>query len=374
MKVILVDDERLALEYLERQLLKFDGIEIVGLFTDPLHAREEIFRRDVDVVFLDISLPEINGIELADQLLGFKPRLNIVFVTAYNEYAVKAFELNAIDYVVKPARAERLTKTIERIRERTNSVIDQYNAEDGDEFRLHVLKQVCVEMPKGQFTLLQWRTTKAQELFLYLLQYRGQLVRKSVLIDLLWPEYELDKVYSQLYTAVYHIRKTLQPFGDRFQITNTTEGYILSINNVYLDFEEWENKLAQLPKMNEESIEDYIEVMKLYTGDYMQEYDYWWIESERQRIKEKYLLTLYSIADWYQQKGLTDQGITCYANICSQYPLEEEANFSLMKIYGMLQRQYNLLVNSLNEELSVAPGFHISEWYEQWAKEAVIKE
>ncbi|MNI34160.1 Transcriptional regulatory protein YehT [compost metagenome] len=374
MKVILVDDERLALEYLERQLLKFDDMEIVGLFSDPLIAREEILRKEADVVFLDISLPEISGIELADQLLGFKPRLNIVFVTAYNEYAVKAFELNAIDYIVKPIRVERLTKTLDRIRKLQSASMEKVVVEEDGDLRLHVLKQVAIEMPKGQFTHLQWRTSKAQELFLFLLQHRGQLVRKSVLIDLLWPEYESDKVYSQLYTAVYHIRKTLQTYGERFQISNTTEGYILSMNNVILDIEEWEKKLDQLPKINKDSIDDYVDAMKLYTGDYLQEYDYWWSESERQRLKGMWLYNSYSIADWYQQQQLMEQAILCYVNICNQYPLEEEAHFSLMKIYAsmnrhtMVERQYNLLLVSLQDELSVSPSKHINEWYEHWTQ------
>ncbi|MNZ42262.1 Transcriptional regulatory protein YehT [compost metagenome] len=374
MKVILVDDERLALEYLERQLLKFDDMEIVGLFSDPLIAREEILRKEADVVFLDISLPEISGIELADQLLGFKPRLNIVFVTAYNEYAVKAFELNAIDYIVKPIRVERLTKTLDRIRKLQSASMEKVAVEEDGDLRLHVLKQVAIEMPKGQFTHLQWRTSKAQELFLFLLQHRGQLVRKSVLIDLLWPEYESDKVYSQLYTAVYHIRKTLQTYGERFQISNTTEGYILSMNNVILDIEEWEKKLDQLPKINKDSIDDYVDAMKLYTGDYLQEYDYWWSESERQRLKGMWLYNSYSIADWYQQQQLMEQAILCYVNICNQYPLEEEAHFSLMKIYAsmnrhtMVERQYNLLLVSLQDELSVSPSKHINEWYEHWTQ------
>lgn len=374
MRVILVDDERLALEYLERQLLKFDNIEIVGLFSDPLAVREEVLHKEVDVVFLDISLPEMNGIELANQLLEFKPQLNIVFVTAYNEYAVKAFELNAIDYIVKPVRVERLSKTLDRVR-KLQSVSEQEAAVEEDrDLRLHVFKQVSVEMPKGQFTHLQWRTSKAQELFLFLLQHRGQLVRKSVLIDLLWPEYESDKVYSQLYTAVYHIRKTLQSYGERFQISNTTEGYILSMNNVILDIEEWENKLAQLPRISKDSINNYEDVMKLYTGNYLQEYDYWWAESERQRLKGMWLNNAYSIADWQHQHKLIDQAILSYVNICNRYSLEEEAHFQLMKIYAsmdrhtMVERQYNLLMISLQEELSVFPSKHITEWFELWAK------
>ena len=64
---------------------------------------------------------------------------------------------------------------------------------------------------------------------------RGQLVRKAALIDMLWPEFDMDKAYPQLYTAIYHIRKTLEPYNSRFQITNTREGYVLNMEDVELD-------------------------------------------------------------------------------------------------------------------------------------------
>ncbi|MNN67085.1 Bacterial transcriptional activator domain protein [compost metagenome] len=88
----------------------------------------------------------------------------------------------------------------------------------------------------------------------------------------------------------------------------------------------------------------------------------------------------YSIADWYQQQKLIDQAILCFVNICNQYPLEEEAYLSLMKIYAsvdrytMVEKQYNLLLTSLQEELGVSPSKHICEWYELWAQNYSMNE
>ncbi|MNJ35106.1 Bacterial transcriptional activator domain protein [compost metagenome] len=237
---------------------------------------------------------------------------------------------------------------------------------------MNVLKQVAIETSPGEFSIMQWRTTKAQELFLYLLQHRGQLVRKSALIELLWPEYEMDKVYSQLYTAVYHIRKTLEPHGERFQITNTTEGYILKIQDVMLDVEEWEMKLSSLLPLTADNIDRCLEMMKLYTGHYLQEHDYWWAESERQRIKGLWLEVAFAIAKQYVQQNKFDQAITSYNTICKQHPLEEEAYFALMKIYDtlhnyyMVQRQYEQLTDVFVKELNEQPSSYITEWYNLW--------
>ncbi|MNJ35908.1 Transcriptional regulatory protein YehT [compost metagenome] len=377
MKVILVDDERLALDYLERQLMKLAHIELLGKYTNPLIGKEEILQQDVDVIFLDISLPEINGIELAEQILEKKPDIHIVFVTAYNEHAVKAFELNALDYIVKPIIAERLLITIERIHARMGAVSEHEPAPKDDHIRMTVLKQVTIETSPGQFTIMQWRTTKAQELFLYLLQHRGQLVRKSALIDLLWPEYEMDKVYSQLYTAVYHIRKTLEPFGDRFQIANATEGYILKIQKVILDAEEWESRLETMLPLTSELVDPCSEVLRLYTGHYLQECDYWWAESERQRLKELWLQASFALAKWYENEKLYDQAINSYMAICKQHSLEEEAHLALMKIhdflgnYHLVQRHYEMLAEIFQQELNEAPSSHINEWFNQWKMNTV---
>ncbi|MGF7048274.1 two-component SAPR family response regulator [Paenibacillus sp. DS2015] len=371
MKVILVDDEQLAIDYLERQLMKLTDIEVIGKFIDPIIGREEILLKEVDLVFLDISLPEISGIELAEQLLEQKPDLNIVFVTAYNEYAVKAFELNAVDYIVKPVGADRLTKTIDRISERVESKQVETEIETLT-LRMNIFRQVTVEVSNRHFSVIQWRTAKAQELFLYLLQHRGQLVRKSVLIDMLWPEHEPDKVYSQLYTAIYHIRKTLTSYGGHFQIVNSMENYVLTIEDVQLDVEEWETKLASSPPLSADTIDDYIEIMKLYTGNYLQEYDYWWAESERQRLKELWLSISYGIADWYEEQGQMEESIFWYIEICVQHVQEEKAHFALMKIYArmdnyiLVNRQYSSLIATLLDEFNEPPSAYITEWYEQW--------
>lgn len=375
MKVILVDDEPLALQYLERQLSKLDHlpIEVVGKYSDASEGRQEILSREVDIVFLDISLPELSGIELAEQLLERKPYLCIVFVTGYHEYAVHAFELNAVDYIVKPLQMDRLAKTMKRLQERIAMRGEEQPVQKRP-LKMTMFRQVMIEHPEheGQYTLLQWRTTKAQELFIYLLQHRGQLVRKSVLIDLLWPEFDMDKAYPQLYTAIYHIRKSLDSFNGRLQISNTTEGYVLNMEDIQLDVEIWEEWLAASPAISHQLIDKHIEILNLYTGDYLQEYDYWWAESERQRYKRMWLGLSYSLAEWYFDHNRMEEAIFSYSSITKQHPLEERAYYSLMQIYASLNNgaqvhmQYSQMSQILREEMNVEPSPYITEWYEQW--------
>ncbi|CAG7645262.1 response regulator [Paenibacillus allorhizosphaerae] len=370
MKVILIDDERLALDYLEHQLLQVAEVEIIGKFMDPLLGQQHVLQEQADLVFLDIHLPEINGIELAEQLLEKKPNLNIVFVTAYDEYAVKAFELNALDYVVKPVGTERLAKTLQRLQGNVNFRGDA-KLTDSQSIRMTVLQHVLIETSKDRLTPLHWRTTKAHELFLFLLQHRGSLVRKSVLIETLWPDYETNKVYAQLYTSIYHIRKTLEPFGGRFQISNMTDGYILNAHDVTLDVEEWEHKLKSAPPVSFETIEYYHEIMQLYTGHYLREYGFWWAESERQRLKTLWMRAAFQMAEWYESCGKWEAAAEMYFQITERHPLAEEAHFALMNIFAAtnnhlaVTRQYRLLTNVLLEELNELPSPYITEWYDR---------
>lgn len=114
-RVILIDDEIPALDELSYELGKYDQIKIIAQFTDPLAALKEIGSLDPDAVFLDIDMPILNGLSLAVELLEQNRSFPIIFVTAYNDYALQAFEVNAVDYIVKPIRPSRLDQTVVKL-------------------------------------------------------------------------------------------------------------------------------------------------------------------------------------------------------------------------------------------------------------------
>lgn len=112
-KVLIVDDETPARERLRRMLSKIEGIEIVSEAEDGLQAIEQIERLRPDLVFLDIQLPGLDGFEVLDALQEPPP---IIFVTAYDEYALRAFEVSALDYLLKPYSQDRLEAAVRRER------------------------------------------------------------------------------------------------------------------------------------------------------------------------------------------------------------------------------------------------------------------
>ena len=120
-RVLVVDDEAPARDKLRRWLTEQADIELLGEAADGLAAAAAIEKHAPDVVFLDIQMPGLSGLEVAAQLEPEHAPL-LVFVTAFDEHAIKAFELNAIDYLLKPYDRDRLRRTLQRIRERQGAV------------------------------------------------------------------------------------------------------------------------------------------------------------------------------------------------------------------------------------------------------------
>lgn len=114
MKALIIDDERLAREELKSLLAPFDFIEIIGEAKNSIEGIELIKTLKPDVVFLDIQMPGLNGFEMLQQLDEIP---QVIFISAFDEYALKAFEVNALDYLLKPIDPERLKETLSKLKE-----------------------------------------------------------------------------------------------------------------------------------------------------------------------------------------------------------------------------------------------------------------
>jgi DNA-binding LytR/AlgR family response regulator len=115
-KVFLIDDEQPALSELEYQLNQYQEIKVTGTYTNTTKFLKALEEDVPDVIFMDIEMPQMSGFELSEKVKQEYPEILIVFATAFDQYAIKAFEVNAVDYIVKPVYEERLEKTVERIK------------------------------------------------------------------------------------------------------------------------------------------------------------------------------------------------------------------------------------------------------------------
>ena len=123
-RTIIVDAEPLALEVLAFQLKSFEDIEIVAQGVHGIEAVQLIRRYHPDLVFLDIQMPGEDGFQVARVVSDVEYMQHIVFVTAYDQYALKAFDVNAIDYLLKPVEEQMIERTIQRVRKQRESTGD----------------------------------------------------------------------------------------------------------------------------------------------------------------------------------------------------------------------------------------------------------
>lgn len=128
---LVIDDERLAREYLKNYISKIPELELLGDFNSPLKATELIKKGEVDLLFIDIQMPDITGIEFVKSL---KSKPEIIFTTAYQEYALEGFNLSAIDYLLKPFSFERffqaVIKVIDKLGDKSEKNIQAQLPED----------------------------------------------------------------------------------------------------------------------------------------------------------------------------------------------------------------------------------------------------
>jgi two-component system, LytTR family, response regulator len=166
-KTLLVDDEEIAIQRLKKALSLYPRIKVIGEATNGRAAIEFINSQRPDLVFLDIQMPEFNGLEVL-HYLEYAPL--IVFVTAYEEYAIKAFEKDSLDYLLKPVEEERLALTIKRILlQKPPAAITTIPVKTGNKIQLVHISDVCFFEAKDKYVMLH--TRDEEKLIEYSLNY-----------------------------------------------------------------------------------------------------------------------------------------------------------------------------------------------------------
>lgn len=372
MNVILVDDEELALEVLERMLMKIGDICICGKYTDAGLALSQLEDKNIDVVFLDMEMGRIHGLQFAEELLSRNINTEIVFVTAYSQYAIDAFEFDAVDYLLKPVSADRLLKTVKRLKERLEPTKwrDSYTPQDGC-IRIHSFGSLQVYPEEDETSVpIKWRTKKVKELFCYLWQSNERPVNKYRIMEELWPEIEADRGGALLHTTVYQLRKVLKELGYENGIQFRNDQYQLEVP-LKSDLEE----LKRLLENSEPSVKEIKRLLEIYAGDYLEQEEYSWSIYLQQTIKNAYLkyLKQYAVKNMAQKSGsiLLEN---CLQKMVQLDTYNEEYNHLLMSYYAEegnakgVVKVYEEHYRNMKEELGLNPSRKIVELYGKYIR------
>lgn len=202
-RTLIVDDEPLARERLQELLQDRSGVHVVGEAEDGLEAAEAIRRQEPDLVFLDVQMPGLNGTDVIEEV-GRESMPITVFVTAYDQYAIKAFDLAAVDYLLKPFDDERFEQAFERARER---IMDQ----DADAISRRLLRILQEKDP----SLLK-EETSSDEPYLERIAVQGRGKARIVSVDEI-THITADGSYAELHTpqGAHVIRERMKALASR---------------------------------------------------------------------------------------------------------------------------------------------------------------
>lgn len=245
MKILLVDDEELQLLRLESEVKKVVPSSATILsFSNSSKYIKECQDEKIDIAFLDIEMPGMNGISLAKELKRINPLVNIIFVTAYNDYALEAYKIHASGYLSKPVTAEKIKKELDALR---------YPLEFKGEKKLQIK---CF----GNFEIfrngepVRFSYQKSKEVFAYLVDREGSVINVNELNAVLWEEDHK----SYLRNLIADIVTTLKNIDCSDVFLKKHNGCCIDINKVDCDAYEYK-------KGNPNAI-------RMYRGEYMAQY------------------------------------------------------------------------------------------------------
>lgn len=247
MKILLVDDEELQLLRLKNEVKKVFPPETEILFyNNPAKALKENKETKFDIAFLDIEMPEMSGIQLAKELKKINPLVNIIFVTAYNEYALDAYKLHASGYITKPVNASKIKDEVAALR---------YQIDVKGDKKLQIK---CF----GNFEVfhngepLKFAYQKSKEVFAYLIDREGASININELNAVLWEEDHS----SYLRNLIADIQNTLKGI-------DASDVFIKKHNGCYIDVSKVDCDAYEYKKGNPDAI-------RMYRGEYMIQYSW----------------------------------------------------------------------------------------------------
>lgn len=283
LKAVLIDDDPIAVRIIKNALEKYEVFGDIFTFIKPLEALDAIKEINPDVIFTDVEMPELNGLELARLILEYDSNIKLIFITAYNSYAIEAFELYAVDYLLKPITMERLNQTIKRIMQVCKSSCPKESEE-----KLKILSFDKLDICKGN-KHIRWNGSKTEELFAFLLHNVGEKVMKDTIVDLLWGDYGYRRALRNMQTTMYRVRRSLDELGNYVSIEYSCNSYTLKlIKNVYYDYMEFEKIFNSIYEVNNDNLNEVLRAFEIYQGDYLDVNGYVWSLANKVATKKKY--------------------------------------------------------------------------------------
>ncbi|SHN60325.1 response regulator [Desulfitobacterium chlororespirans] len=361
MKAILIDDDQPTLFILNKMLAKIPRVEIAGEFLSAGDAYHFLKHNPVELAFVDIKMPGESGLDFAWRSLAEFPDLYVVFLTAYKDYAVEAFEVQAFDYIVKPIQQERLERTVSRVLQRKAAEISSRNTvEHAKVLFVYCLGGLDLRNTNDDFVMIN--SSKGQELLAYLLIHRERLTSKWRIMEDVFQGMSPQNAETYLNTTVYKLRKVLEQYGKRSAIVVANESYVMEVKDFYIDFIEFENKVRTLPSITEANLQEAIQTLNLFAGELFGDKDYQWSLAEKERLWDIYCSFAKKLGRYLLENQNLALALQVFKKLVAINELDEESHCFLLQVYAAqndlpsLIRHYDRYVQLLQRELAISPS------------------
>ena len=249
MKIIVVDDEQHALTSLGKALKEISGSDEIELFDRGKSALEYAEQNKIDVAFLDISMPEIHGIDLAKRLKKINPSVNVVFCTGYSEFMSQAINMHASGYLLKPVDKRDVKYAIENLLYPTEKPIPHFYARTFGNFDFFV-----------DGTPIRFKRSKSKEMLAFLISIRGATANRKELSAILFGDKYDAKTQDYLTKIFKDLASTLKEFGAEKIIRKDYNSYSVDTEKFCCDLYDYDKGVPSA--INE------------YKGEFMIQYEW----------------------------------------------------------------------------------------------------
>ncbi|CAM3901261.1 response regulator [Cohnella lubricantis] len=366
MRVIVIDDEKAMHLIMSKMLGKLADVEVAGCFFDTASASRCIDEHEVHAAFVDISMPQESGMQFAERMAMAHPDLYIIFVTSHKDYALDAFELSALDYIVKPVSPERIEKAVMRARAVHSFAEAERTEPKTDRVRIDVLGGLEVSTAYGS---VKWISRKSAELFGYLLIHPGRIVSRARILYDVFGDMASKNADTYLNTSIYQLRKALAPHGLKSMVLSDSEGYGLDLTDASIDYAEFEERIHQQAEWAADDLDKAMEIEKLYAGELFGEKGFGWAMNDTERLSALYAAFAKRLAAALLEHREEDTAVQLLNKLFDRNELDEETASLLLRAYAAkkdrasLAKLYRRYVKVLHQELHLDPSKELIELY-----------
>jgi two-component SAPR family response regulator len=368
LKVMIIDDEILGIALLRMYIGRFDQLELIGEYTDAREALDAVKTKQPDAIFLDIEMPHMNGIEFANQLNAFNDSIQIVFVTAYKNYALSAFNVNAVHYLLKPISEADMIFTINRLFK--NQTLKKQAQPENVEFSIEVFGGFKV-YGSHEDNVVQWPTKKVKEIFSYFVCHRNKELDKWRLCEILWPESNRDKAEHNLHSTISRLKQALKDVGLENILSRNKSTYSCNLDQFSCELWEFDDFLLKNPLIDKNNVYQYEAILERTGDELFAQDDYIWAREFQENWNERHISCLRNLIDYFSTNGFSNKVETYAKMLLDKDPYDEQTIYLLMNEYGQKGKQKEVIqlfqqyASLLKEELNLEPSRAMIEHLEK---------